>query len=128
MTILQWAGTLAAGLCLAACGGGGYLAQNDVLQVTGGAVAAGAQSSAELRVFKGIPFAAPPVGNLRWKAPQPVPAWTGVKQANAFGNACVAGNRPAGRPGAILYQDPGPQSEDCLYLNVWTPEIGRAHV
>jgi para-nitrobenzyl esterase len=113
---------VAATLALAACGGGSgnYVPQSDLLQVSGGTVAAGSESSASMRVFKGIPFAAPPVGNLRWKAPQAVPAWTGVKQANAFGNACVAGNRPAGRPGAILYQDPGPQSEDCLYLNVWT--------
>jgi para-nitrobenzyl esterase len=124
-----WAGALAVTLSLAACGGGGggtYSPQSDLLQVSGGTVAAGNESSSAIRVFKGIPFAAAPVGSLRWKAPQPVPAWTGVKQANAFGNACVAGNRPAGRPGAILYQDPGPQSEDCLYLNVWTPAASGA--
>jgi para-nitrobenzyl esterase len=128
MTNTLWAGLIAATLSLAACGGGSgaYVPQSDLLQVSGGTIAAGNESSSAMRVFKGIPFAAPPVGNLRWKAPQPVPAWTGVKQANAFGNACVAGNRPAGRPGAILYQDPGPQGEDCLYLNVWTSAASNA--
>lgn len=117
-----WA--LGASLCLAACGGSGsaaYAPENDQVAVTGGTVAASSLSSATLRVFKGIPFAAPPVGELRWKAPQPVASWSSVRPAESFGNACVAGNRPAGKPGAILYQDPGPQSEDCLYLNVWSP-------
>ncbi|WP_207421355.1 carboxylesterase/lipase family protein [Desertivirga brevis] len=63
-----------------------------------------------LEVFKGIPFAAPPVNELRWKAPQPVVKWDGVKQATKFApSPYQAGNPPAGK------------SEDCLYLNVWTP-------
>jgi len=67
-------------------------------------------------VFKGIPFAAPPVGPLRWKAPQPVAAWEGVKQAGTFGKACI---QPVfeSMDGA---EPVGEQSEDCLYLNVWT--------
>jgi para-nitrobenzyl esterase len=63
--------------------------------------------------FKGIPFAAPPVGSLRWKAPQPVPAWPGVKQADRFGAGCVQAPSP--------YTQVPSMSEDCLYLNVWTP-------
>ena len=63
-----------------------------------------------LRVFKGIPFAAPPVGDLRWKAPQPVKKWDGIKQATKFAPAPVQ----AGNPASGI-------SEDCLYLNVWTP-------
>ena len=64
----------------------------------------------DLRVFKGIPFAAPPVGDLRWKAPQPVEKWDGVKEATEFApSPYQPGNPPAGK------------SEDCLYLNVWTP-------
>jgi para-nitrobenzyl esterase len=64
----------------------------------------------ELRVFKGIPFAAPPVGDLRWKAPQPVEKWNGVKQTTEFASSPYQwGNPPSGK------------SEDCLYLNVWTP-------
>ena len=70
-----------------------------------------------LEVFRGIPFAAPPVGNLRWRAPQPVPPWRGVRSAAAFGSACPQ------KAGLSLEGggDPGPLSEDCLYLNVWTP-------
>jgi para-nitrobenzyl esterase len=66
--------------------------------------------------FKGVPFAAPPVGELRWKEPQPVRNWTGVRQADRFGP------QPMQRP---LFGDLGSRSagmsEDCLYLNVWTP-------
>ncbi|MBS7781382.1 carboxylesterase family protein [Acidovorax sp. CCYZU-2555] len=106
---------------IAGCGGGAvYSPRGDVVQVSGGAIAAAGDSSATLRAFKGIPFAAPPVGALRWKAPQPVQAWSGARAGDSFGAACVQGNRPAGQPGSILYQDPGPQSEDCLFLNVWT--------
>jgi len=65
--------------------------------------------------FKGIPFAAPPVGALRWKAPQPVVPWTGVKDADDFAAAAMQGEMLARLVGA------GPLSEDCLYLNVWTP-------
>ena len=68
-----------------------------------------------LTVYRGIPFAAPPVGDLRWRAPKPPAKWEGVRQAVEFGPPCVQGMRP---PGA----GQGPEtSEDCLYLNVWTP-------
>jgi para-nitrobenzyl esterase len=66
--------------------------------------------------FKGIPFAAPPVGPLRWRSPQPVKPWTAVKQASAFASGCMQNAGQAGRFGA-----PPSLSEDCLYLNVWTP-------
>lgn len=62
-----------------------------------------------LAVYKGIPFAAPPVGELRWKAPQPVQKWEGVKNATKFG------------PGPMQNGNPNDYSEDCLYLNVWSP-------
>ena len=97
-----------------------YTAARDTVAVTGGTVAASADSSASLRVFKALPFAAPPVVALRWKAPQPVVAWNGIRRNDSFAPACLMGNRPAGAIGAILYQDSEPQSEDCLYLNVWT--------
>jgi len=80
-----------------------------------GAVADGVAS------FKGIPFAAPPVGELRWRAPQPVSAWPGVRQASEFGADCMQGRfgpPPAAAPGAPTPRMP---SEDCLYLNVWRP-------
>jgi para-nitrobenzyl esterase len=66
--------------------------------------------------FKGIPFAAPPVGALRWKAPQPAPHWKGVREALEFGPRCMQGNIY----NDMKFRDKGP-SEDCLYLNVWTP-------
>jgi para-nitrobenzyl esterase len=69
-----------------------------------------------VQVFKGIPFAAPPVGKLRWQAPQPVASWEGVRKATAFGSRCMQ----APLFSDMIFRDPGP-SEDCLYLNVWTP-------
>lgn len=67
--------------------------------------------------FKGIPYAAPPVGDLRWRAPRPAAAWDGVRDAGDYGALCIQppGN---GDPGV----GPMPMSEDCLTLNVWRPE------
>lgn len=70
----------------------------------------------KIHIFKGIPFAAPPVGALRWKEPQPVPSWEGVRKATEFGARCMQGHIY----GDMVFRDPGP-SEDCLYLNVWSP-------
>ncbi|USU13763.1 carboxylesterase family protein [Sphingomonadaceae bacterium OTU29THOMA1] len=71
-----------------------------------------------LRVFKGIPYATPPVGELRWKAPVPQPRWTGTRAATDFGPACVQPQAP----NATVYSGmPMPVSEDCLTLNVWAP-------
>lgn len=64
--------------------------------------------------FKGIPFAAPPLGDLRWRPPQAPGAWTGAREATAFGPVCMQ----MGRANSGGTQN---QSEDCLYLNVWTP-------
>ncbi len=71
-------------------------------------------------VYKGIPYAAPPVGLLRWRPPQPPSAWSGIRSAAAFGPACL---QPTGA--ANVGGDPGPVSEDCLTLNVWAPKGGR---
>lgn len=68
-------------------------------------------------VFLGVPFAAPPVGPLRWKAPQPVAHWSGVRAAEAFGPACIQFKKSD-----AVYAANGPTSEDCLYLNVWAPK------
>jgi para-nitrobenzyl esterase len=71
-----------------------------------------------LRVFKGIPYAAPPVGAARWKPPAPAPRWTGVRTATEFGPACAA---PTRQFTTIYSSDIAPFSEDCLTLNVWAP-------
>lgn len=73
----------------------------------------------KVREFKGIPFAQPPVGPLRWKAPQPLPTWQGVRKGQSFGAACI---QP--RPTAVhIYANPPAKiSEDCLTLNIWAPE------
>jgi para-nitrobenzyl esterase len=63
------------------------------------------------QVFKNIPFAQPPVGDLRWKEPSPAKAWTGVRDATAFGPMCNQNDNKQ-----------LPHSEDCLQLNVWTPK------
>jgi para-nitrobenzyl esterase len=68
-------------------------------------------------VYRGIPFAAPPVGDLRWRAPQPAAKWQGVLRADKFAARCMQGGG-AGSPGAAQAPD---TSEDCLYLNVWSP-------
>ena len=76
-----------------------------------------------VQVYKGIPFAAPPVGDLRWKEPQPAANWTGVRKADQFGNVCVQPSQPNRLPNKNVSTDlpDSPKtSEDCLYLNVWT--------
>ena len=91
-------------------------AAEDAIKVDGGLISG---TTAEgVRAFKGIPFAAPPVGELRWKAPQPLIPWQGVRQCDTFGPECPQAPYPAG---SMYAQPPQKQSEDCLYLNVWTP-------
>ncbi len=84
-------------------------------KVANGTLAGTAEASG-VRSFKGIPFAAPPVGDLRWKEPQPAANWQGVRQATAFGPRAM--QRPIF--GDMGFRSNG-VSEDCLYLNVWTP-------
>src|SRR4051794_22688195 len=69
-----------------------------------------------VRIFKGVPFAAPPVGNLRWHAPKPAPSWTGVRTADEFGNRCIQTNAFPDQ----IWRDKQ-ESEDCLYVAIWTP-------
>jgi para-nitrobenzyl esterase len=73
-----------------------------------------------VRVFKGVPYAAPPVGPLRWKAPAPPAAWTGVRKADAFGTQCM---QPPVFSDIVFDR---PASEDCLYLNLWAPASDAA--
>src|SRR5690349_5092645 len=69
-----------------------------------------------VRSFRGIPYAAPPVRELRWRPPQPATSWQGVRLADRFANQCMQ-TRPFGD---MMFRNAG-VSEDCLYLNVWTP-------
>jgi para-nitrobenzyl esterase len=85
--------------------------QIQTARVTGGEAQGVVTDS--ISIFKGIPFAAPPVGDLRWKAPASVQPWKGIKKADAFGPACMQASGAMGNT--------APVSEDCLYLNVWTP-------
>lgn len=71
-----------------------------------------------IRAFKGIPYARPPVGDLRWRPPVPAPGWTGVREATKFGKACI---QPPPNPASVYYSGALPTSEDCLTLNVWAP-------
>lgn len=80
-----------------------------------------------LRIYKSVPFAAPPIGDLRWKAPQPAKNWTGVKKCTEF-SASPIQNKP--QPFYCWSEEfiakPEPLSEDCLYLNVWTPAKSKS--
>ena len=86
------------------------------LSIESGALAVPEPDPAGVRVYKGIPYGAPPLGPLRWRAPQPVAAWTGVRPSDAFGPHSVQG---------VVWDDidlsGASTSEDCLYLNIWTP-------
>ena len=83
----------------------------DALKISSGKIAG--ENCDGVRVYKGIPFAAPPVGDLRWKPPQPVKPWDGVRDCTKFGTVCP-------QPKSILGTKQEAASEDCLFLNVWT--------
>jgi len=88
---------------------------SDQVRTEAGLVEGTATTDGKIRIFKGIPYAAPPIGPLRWKPPQPAIPWKGVRQAKAFGPHAMQGNEYND-----ILRDPGP-SEDCLTLNVWSP-------
>ncbi len=108
-------------------------AGNPIIKVTGGMIQGVNSAAKDVIIYKGIPYAAPPVGNLRWQAPQPVIPWKGVKAANTFGAAAMQTPHKDGHPTEVkkfgdvdyikeFYDEGDPKySEDCLYLNVWQP-------
>lgn len=101
---------------------------NPVLSIEGGLVQGVVTDSPGVLVFKGIPFAAPPVGELRWREPQPVVPWNGIRIADSFGSPAVQFNHTPGNWTPEFFYDGDPEfSEDCLYLNIWTPAAGKTN-
>lgn len=90
------------------------------VKIEDGELAGKLSADGHVRIFLGIPFAAPPVGPLRWKPPQPSAKWKGVKQATAFGPRCMQPTVNAD----MVFHDSG-LSEDCLTLNVWAPASAK---
>ncbi|HEV7384094.1 MAG TPA: carboxylesterase family protein, partial [Phenylobacterium sp.] len=117
-----------AALALVLGAGSVSAALGPAVTVEGGRIAG--ETSGPVAVFRGIPYAAPPVGALRWRPPQRAAAWSGVRPATRFGPACPqAGGE--GVTDIVRYGGaPEPTSEDCLTLNVWAPPglSGRAPV
>ena len=113
---------LAGAAVLASCG----RAEVPVLEVEGGKIAGMVGETEGVAVYMGIPYAAPPVGELRWKKPQSVVAWEGVRDCTKPGPASLQADRQEGSfYWKEFYQEGDPErSEDCLYLNVWTPAAG----
>ncbi|MBK5269402.1 MAG: carboxylesterase family protein, partial [Bacteroidia bacterium] len=102
---------------------------NPVLTIEGGKVQGVETPTKGIIAYKGIPFAAPPVGNFRWKEPQPVVAWEGVKTADKYGDAA---SQVTWDPQSFYGKEwrasgSVPFSENCLYLNVWTPAAGQTN-
>ncbi|HUR90586.1 MAG TPA: carboxylesterase family protein [Ramlibacter sp.] len=121
---------------LAACGGGGGSSNDPLMRQTSAGPIVGASDSASATyAWKGVPYAKPPVGALRWSAPVDVDSWTATKTTTAFGNACVqygriygpgANNKYDATIGTTLNTPVG--SEDCLYLNVWRPATAEGNL
>lgn len=117
---------LGAGAALALLAGAAAAAASSPPVVTAPAGAVRGVVEGEIASFKGIPYAAPPVGQMRWRPPAPAAGWTGVRDAAQFGAACI---QPTPLVQSIYSADLGRTSEDCLTLNVWTPDVaGKAPV
>ncbi|HPK71088.1 MAG TPA: carboxylesterase family protein [Vicinamibacterales bacterium] len=118
------AGPEAAARALAADQAGGAKAQKAPpprpIRVTGGLVRGAAGARPGIAAYKGIPFAAPPVGDRRWKPPAPVVPWTGVRRADTFGPSCMQSIVQERKPWTYEFMTHNEISEDCLTLNVWT--------
>ena len=92
--------------------------KGQTVRVEGGEILGVATKTPGVVAYKGVPYAAPPVGNLRWHAPEAVVAWQGVRKADELPPMCMQNE---GNPRGALSWGKVPASEDCLYLNIWTP-------
>ena len=120
----KFAWLAAAAFAFAACGE--KTETLPVLTIEGGQVQGVVTGTPGVTVYKGIPFAAPPTGDLRWKEPQPVQPWEGVLTADTFGAPAIQSpHTPGGYTPEFFFDGDPAFSEDCLYLNVWTPAAGR---
>lgn len=86
----------------------------ETIRIETGLIRGEAANNSDTTVFRGIPYAAPPIGQNRWRPPQPPASWSGIRSATDFGPRCVQGGFAPGADQVL-------SSEDCLYLNVWTP-------
>jgi para-nitrobenzyl esterase len=117
MRLLNRIKFLAAGACAVVLSAPAARANDGLTVVTDrGSIQGSLSSDGQVRSFLGIPYAAPPVGSLRWKPPQPTAAWTGVRAATSFGPRCMQTHLYSD----MVFRDSGP-SEDCLTLNIWAP-------
>jgi len=143
MSVIKTVLLAASLIALTACGPKEKLAPEALISTPQGPVQGVTTDDENLYNFKGIPFAAPPVGELRWAAPEPAAKWNETLTADSFGNRCM---QPSGVEGgffnrlieghglgavknflikrAVAAQKPSPMSEDCLYLNVRTGNLG----
>src|SRR3954470_8303714 len=140
--------------CIIAVTGTAFAGVSDPVKIDSGLVSGAPGTNSSVQSYKGIPFAAPPTGDNRWRAPQPAAKWDGVRKADTFGAPCIPGPAPAGRgggggrgaaPGAPATAAPAApraaappaagapavprepaRGEDCLYLNVWTSAKGAS--
>jgi para-nitrobenzyl esterase len=101
-------------------------ARSQTVRVEGGEITGTAAKIPGVIAYLGIPYAAPPIGSLRWRAPEPVVAWQGVRKADQLSPMCMQNGT---NPKTVHYWGTAPTSEDCLYLNVWTPsKSSTAHL
>ena len=99
-----------------------------VISIEGGNIQGIETATAGVFVYKGIPYAAPPTGDLRWREPEPVIPWMGVRLTDRFGMQSVQNDRVPGQfyQKEFYWMGDGVRSEDCLFLNVWSPAPGEA--